>query len=208
MNKQDILNLLPAKKEVPKPYKTHTGHISDSDMVFALGYNLYRDEAISALSKITDKPMDYTEILKLEGLSDWTFKITSGGGLCLYDKKELWLTPDNPALFLHEVAHALCTKEKCGICWVETNNGHNAIWGDTFTSLVKKYMVGKIPKPEGKEEPEVEIKRAMMLGSKESEYRVALEKIVKTLEYFSHTSECTSKTALDIASKALKVTKE
>jgi hypothetical protein len=84
--------------------------------------------------------VNFNTVLELEGLSDWTYKITSGGGLCLYDKKELWILPDNFALFLHEVAHALCPKEKCGICWVETNNGHNAIWGDTFTNLVNKYM--------------------------------------------------------------------
>ena len=95
------------------------------------------------VGKESSESVSYDEILKTEGLVDWTYKITSGGGLCLYDKKELWVLSNNFALFLHEVAHALCPKEKCGVCWVETNNGHNAIWGDTFTSLVKKYMVEK-----------------------------------------------------------------
>jgi len=34
----------PKGKEVPKPYKTHEGHISDSDMVNALGFNQARAE--------------------------------------------------------------------------------------------------------------------------------------------------------------------
>ena len=75
MTIKDIIKLLPAKKEVPKPYKTHTGHISDSDMVFALGYNLYRDEAISALSKITDKESEYRvaleQIKEIAGIEEY-----------------------------------------------------------------------------------------------------------------------------------------
>ena len=85
------------------------------------------------------------KILKDEGLSAWKIRWNTGGGLCRYEAKEIWLGEkhNSMALFLHEVAHALCPKEKCGICWVETNNGHNAIWRDCFTNLVEKYMVEK-----------------------------------------------------------------
>jgi len=83
----------------------------------------------------------YKKILYDEGLSDWTIKWNTGGGLCVYSKKEIWMDNDreNIALFLHEIAHALCPKEVCGICWVD-DTGHNSIWADKFTRLVKKYL--------------------------------------------------------------------
>jgi hypothetical protein len=93
-------------------------------------------------TKIGSEEAMICQILKNEGLEDWNIKWNTGGGLCVYAHKEIWIGErgNSMALFLHEVAHALCPKEKCGECWVETNNGHNAIWGDTFTALVKKYL--------------------------------------------------------------------
>ena len=83
----------------------------------------------------------YKEILEMEGLGDWIVRWNTAGGLCLHRKKEIWMgsNKNDIALFLHEVAHALCPKEKCGICWSD-NSGHNAIWGDCFTNLIRKYM--------------------------------------------------------------------
>lgn len=85
---------------------------------------------------------DYKKILELEGLDGWLIRWDTGGGLCVKSEKKIWMGSDKGdiALFLHEVAHALCPKEKCGICWSD-NTGHNAIWGDCFTSLVRKYVV-------------------------------------------------------------------
>jgi len=102
------------------------------------------------MSQIGDR---IKNILKSEGLCEWEIRWNTGGGLCRYETKEIWLGKENDnamALALHEIAHALCPKEKCGKCWVNLNkqaecfrshnNGHNAIWGDCFTRLVKKYM--------------------------------------------------------------------
>ena len=84
---------------------------------------------------------EFLEILKNEGLNDWTITFNTGGGLCVYSLKEIWLNeyPSNMALFLHEVAHALGspkTNKKMG-----DETGHHSIWGDKYTSLVKKYMI-------------------------------------------------------------------
>ena len=90
----------------------------------------------------------YKQILKTEGLKGWEIEWHTGGGLCNYNNKTIYLAEVeySLALFLHEVAHALCPMEKCGGCWVNItkcwkahNNGHNAIWGDYFTALVKQY---------------------------------------------------------------------
>lgn len=72
------------------------------------------------------------KILKEEGLQDWKIKIIhSGGGLCLINKKEIWLDKkyesDLP-MFLHEISHAI-TKRK-----------HDGVFADKFTELVRKYM--------------------------------------------------------------------
>ena len=79
-------------------------------------------------------------ILKKENLDDWKIKWNTGGGLCVYEHKEIWLGKKRNcvALFLHEVAHAICPKETR-----RDKTGHTAIWGNTFTRLVKKYMEAK-----------------------------------------------------------------
>lgn len=96
--------------------------------------------------------LNFEKILKLEGLRGWKMRWDTGGGLCNYNNKEIWMGPKkySAPLFLHEVAHALCPKEVCGNCWVNIdkcwrshNNGHNAIWGDCYTGLVKKYLLHK-----------------------------------------------------------------
>ena len=85
----------------------------------------------------------FYNILDSEGLKNWKIKWNTGGGLCVYNHNEIWMGKEqgrlSMALFLHEVAHALCPKDKCGICWTD-DTGHNVIWGDCFTKLVKKYM--------------------------------------------------------------------
>jgi len=70
------------------------------------------------------------EILKNEGLSDWTIKSESGaGGLVLFNSKTILLGEKaNFAMFLHEVAHAI------------TLQGHTGLFADKFTELVDKYM--------------------------------------------------------------------
>ena len=89
--------------------------------------------------------MFYESILAREGREGWKIKWNTGGGMCNYKSKEIWMgkRKRNISLFLHEVAHALCTKETCGTLWVECNNGHNVAWGDCYTKLVKKYMIIK-----------------------------------------------------------------
>lgn len=82
----------------------------------------------------------YKIILIEEGLSDWKMKFNTGGGLCLYDLKEIWLDkyPSSLALFLHEVAHAHISKKTNE--QMNDKTGHHSIWGDEYTRLVKKYF--------------------------------------------------------------------
>lgn len=80
---------------------------------------------------------DYLQILANERLKSWKIVWETGGGLCLYEKKEIWMGDDKDdiALFLHEVAHAKC-KDKGPKHW------HDVFWADKFTNLVRKYMDG------------------------------------------------------------------
>lgn len=84
------------------------------------------------------------KILINEGLIDWRIKYGTGGGLCVENHNEIWMNEANKmdlALFLHEVAHALCPKEKYPDFYKIDKTGHFSIWGDCFTSLVRKYMI-------------------------------------------------------------------
>ena len=87
---------------------------------------------------MTNKPNQFiqeaVEILKKEGLNDWSVKISSSGGLCQKGIKKIICLPNDKALFLHEVAHALTPISK-------DKTGHDAFWGDCFTELVRKYLV-------------------------------------------------------------------
>jgi len=74
----------------------------------------------------------FIKILKQEGLFNWeVVKIKSGGGLCLYNHKQILLDENNYNLpfFLHELTHALLPNIK----------NHNSIWADKYTSLLVKY---------------------------------------------------------------------
>lgn len=72
------------------------------------------------------------EIMDKE-LDGWSIRfITSGGGLCVHDKKEIWLDTchANIPFLLHEIAHAKLSKK----------HKHDAIWGDLYTALAEKYF--------------------------------------------------------------------
>jgi len=74
---------------------------------------------------------DERTVLEVEGLSDW--KVKDGvDGYCWKDDKVIQRIPEDFALFLHEVAHALC----------ERVNGdqHHGIWAAQYTRLVRKYL--------------------------------------------------------------------
>ncbi|HDY66723.1 MAG TPA: hypothetical protein ENH85_02910 [Candidatus Scalindua sp.] len=70
------------------------------------------------------------EIIEKEGLKNWSIKTSnSGAGLTIFKTKEILIKdPNNMAMFLHEVAHA------------KTGKGHDGIWADEFTELVRKYI--------------------------------------------------------------------
>ena len=76
--------------------------------------------------------IDWTNILKEEGHEDWTVKeINSGGGLCVFKTKEIWLDSKyynkSTVWFLHELAHI-------------KYSSHDSMWANHFTRLVYKYM--------------------------------------------------------------------
>jgi len=86
----------------------------------------------------------YRYILKTEGLKDWRLKLHTGSdGLCVDSRKEIWCGDDNLALFLHEVAHALVPHDEFAEWYEKDQTGHFAIWGDRFTTLIRKYMMLK-----------------------------------------------------------------
>ena len=43
---------------------------------------------------------EFLEILKNEGLNDWTITFNTGGGLCVYSLKEIWLNRFNASSIL------------------------------------------------------------------------------------------------------------
>lgn len=70
------------------------------------------------------------DILKNEGHVGWRVKkITSGGTLCVHDRKEIWIDEehiDSLPWVLHEVAHI-------------KHPEHSTEWADHYTALMDKY---------------------------------------------------------------------
>ena len=81
-------------------------------------------------------------IFNEEGLNDWKFKWTFGGGLTLNGQKMIWCLPEDKALFLHEVAHALGSREEDLI--FKDKTGHHSCWADRYTDLIRKYLTGEV----------------------------------------------------------------
>jgi len=66
-------------------------------------------------------------------ITDWEIKNTGGGdGICLKNSHIIICTPNEYALFLHEVAHAITPK-----------HGHDGYFADRFTGLCKRYLEPK-----------------------------------------------------------------
>lgn len=81
------------------------------------------------------------EILTKYGLPDWKVKFHTGGGLCVYEHKEIWLSDSfDLALILHEISHALCPQHLTEPLWMHDKTGHNALWADKFTDLVREAL--------------------------------------------------------------------
>lgn len=73
-------------------------------------------------------------ILDYHGLSDWIVE-NAKDGYCWYSQKRIQRTPGDRALFLHEVAHALCYKQG----W-PGEGFHGGLWADKFTELVGLWL--------------------------------------------------------------------
>lgn len=73
-------------------------------------------------------------VLKNEGLLNWSI-IDADDGYCWRTTKTLQRIPGNFALFLHEVAHALCKHVE--------GDQHHGVWAGHYTRLVDKYMMVK-----------------------------------------------------------------
>ena len=85
------------------------------------------------------KTLDWEEILINEGLKDWKIIISKGGLLCQQSTKTIFLVDRKDfGGFLHELAHAIVGIRKK---WDKT--GHDAIWGDKLTDLIRKYTKTK-----------------------------------------------------------------
>ena len=79
-------------------------------------------------------------VLQQEGLIDWTVK-DAADGYCWYNTKTIQRIPGDHALFLHEVAHALCADVKDDPLWNQDATGHHSLWADRFTELVRKELL-------------------------------------------------------------------
>ena len=75
-------------------------------------------------------------VLKEQGLEGYKIINTKGDGLCMQKSKKIFCPPDNQALFLHEVAHAILPHPNCDV----DRTGHGSIWADCFTALCKRYL--------------------------------------------------------------------
>ena len=103
------------------------------------GVTKMRDEKIERCAKVSG--VSYLEIeewhdmymfwLNYWGYPDWKIKyIESGGGLCCYKSKEIWIDCNNyykEGLFVHEVAHI-------------EHSRHDVFWADHYTKLVGEYF--------------------------------------------------------------------
>ena len=74
-------------------------------------------------------------ILKEEKLTDWKVVWSKSGGLTQFSTKTIFCLPNDRALLLHEIAHALTQPIE------QDKTGHNSIWGDKFTELIRKYLL-------------------------------------------------------------------
>lgn len=64
---------------------------------------------------------------------EWKLKIiNSGGGLCVYKTKEIWIDSShiNMPFILHEITHAITKEDK----------KHSSIWADKYTELLELYL--------------------------------------------------------------------
>ena len=84
---------------------------------------------------MSDISKQIKQVLSKEGLSDWKV-IYKVDGYCWSSKKIIQTIEGDFSVFLHEVAHALCTK-------IYDGDQHHGIWGSHYTKLVRKYMVPK-----------------------------------------------------------------
>ena len=76
-------------------------------------------------------------VLEQEGLRDWNIKYTTDA-YCWRDIKTIDLPEDSaPALFLHEVAHAIYQEPEP---YGDGMHYHGGEWASTFGKLITKYM--------------------------------------------------------------------
>ena len=79
------------------------------------------------------------EIMKEEGLESWELKLIEGDdGICL-DKKLVIGKKGFPYLALHEIAHALTTRDKTDMGDSHCRCGHGGLFVDKFHYLCNKY---------------------------------------------------------------------
>lgn len=79
------------------------------------------------------------QVLENEGLGDWTIKIAADA-YCWSGERLIQLPDDaDPALFLHEVAHALHPEKEGPL----KNHYHGGGWASVFGILISKYMTVK-----------------------------------------------------------------
>ena len=93
-------------------------------------------------------------ILEQEGLSEWKIEDSVDAECWAEAKTILIQSHAGPALFLHEVAHALTPELANQSDTSFTNTVHGWKWGDEFTRLIHKYMTANVlaaapAKPEG-----------------------------------------------------------
>ena len=86
------------------------------------------------------------QILDAEGLAEWSVK-DGVDGYCWRHNKTLQRIAGDLALFLHEVAHALC--DPC------EGDQHHGIWAGHFTDLVRKYTRTNLVLEPPRDHPEI-----------------------------------------------------
>lgn len=74
------------------------------------------------------------KVMREQNLEDWHVILNMNSGLCMLGKKRIYSKKGDKAMFLHEVAHAITPITK-------DLTGHDSIWADNYTELVRKYLI-------------------------------------------------------------------
>ena len=131
---------------------------------------------------MTDLTAVEQAVLRTEGLTHWII-VDAQDGYCWYQQKKIQRIRGDFSLFLHEVAHALCESLLDDPLWNQDKTGHHARWADTYTRLVRIYMVNIDALVEARQEATIEEQAKWHQAGYDDGRRKAWEDAIKEAEF-------------------------